>query len=116
MDSVSAVDDRRADVDVRFLLANERTLLAWTRTALALLAGGGALTQLSDDFRGRTGLAVTVTAIGVATVVTGVVRFARTQRALLRGQVPQSGLGPYVLSGAVSVIGIGLIIGIIASR
>jgi putative membrane protein len=110
------VDDGRPDVDVRFLLANERTLLAWTRTALALLAGGGALTQLSDDLRGRTAMAVTVTAIGIATVVTGVVRFARTQRALMRGEVPRSGLGPYVLSGAVSVVGIGLIIGIIAAR
>ncbi|WP_205699574.1 DUF202 domain-containing protein [Conexibacter sp. SYSU D00693] len=29
-----------ADVDARFSLANERTYLAWIRTALALLAGG----------------------------------------------------------------------------
>jgi putative membrane protein len=30
----------RADIDYRFSLANERTFLAWIRTALALLAGG----------------------------------------------------------------------------
>ena len=36
-------DDR---VDARFSLANERTFLAWNRTALALVAGGLAVTQL----------------------------------------------------------------------
>ena len=33
--------------DVRFSLANERTFLAWIRTALALLAGGVALEQFA---------------------------------------------------------------------
>lgn len=33
-------------VDARFSLANERTFLAWNRTALALVAGGLAITQL----------------------------------------------------------------------
>jgi putative membrane protein len=37
------VDD---DPDYRFTLANERTFLAWIRTALALLAGGVAIGQL----------------------------------------------------------------------
>ncbi len=32
--------------DLRFVLANERTFLAWTRTALALIGAGLALTQL----------------------------------------------------------------------
>lgn len=34
-----------ADPDYRFSLANERTFLAWIRTALALLAGGIVLDQ-----------------------------------------------------------------------
>lgn len=33
--------------DYRFSLANERTFLAWSRTALALLAGGVALHQFA---------------------------------------------------------------------
>lgn len=33
--------------DYRFSLANERTFLAWIRTALALLAGGVALDQFA---------------------------------------------------------------------
>jgi putative membrane protein len=39
-------DDR---VDARFSLANERTFLAWNRTALALVAGGLAVTQLLPE-------------------------------------------------------------------
>ncbi|BAH50876.1 YidH family protein [Rhodococcus opacus] len=34
--------------DVRFSLANERTALAWVRTALALVAGGVTLTSLAS--------------------------------------------------------------------
>lgn len=33
------------EVDYRFILANERTFLAWMRTALGLVAGGVALDQ-----------------------------------------------------------------------
>lgn len=35
--------------DYRFSLANERTFLAWLRTALALLAGGVVLDQVIDS-------------------------------------------------------------------
>ena len=36
--------------DYRFSLANERTFLAWIRTALGLLAGGVAVRQLVQPF------------------------------------------------------------------
>jgi putative membrane protein len=36
-----------SEPDVRFTLANERTFLAWIRTALAVLAGGVLLDQFS---------------------------------------------------------------------
>ncbi|WP_283215114.1 DUF202 domain-containing protein [Pseudofrankia sp. DC12] len=38
------------DPDYRFSLANERTFLAWIRTALALLAGGIAVVQIVPSF------------------------------------------------------------------
>ena len=38
------------EVDYRYILANERTFLAWIRTALALLAAGVAVRQLSLPF------------------------------------------------------------------
>ena len=41
------------DPDPRFTLANERTFLAWIRTAMALIGGGLAAGQLLDfDSRG----------------------------------------------------------------
>lgn len=42
--------DEEERVDARFSLANERTFLAWNRTALALVAGGLAVTQLLPPF------------------------------------------------------------------
>lgn len=36
--------------DYRFSLANERTFLAWIRTALGVLAAGVGLDQLAPDF------------------------------------------------------------------
>jgi putative membrane protein len=38
------------DPDVRFTYANERTFLAWNRTALALVTAGLAITQLLPPF------------------------------------------------------------------
>jgi putative membrane protein len=40
--------DHGPDTDYRFSLANERTYLAWVRTALALLAGGVAAAKALD--------------------------------------------------------------------
>ena len=52
--------------DYRFSLANERTLLAWIRTALALLAGGVLLEQFATHLEPH---AVLVgLAIGLATL------------------------------------------------
>jgi len=42
--------DDGSDPDPRFSFANERTFLAWIRTALALIAGGLAITQLLPSF------------------------------------------------------------------
>jgi putative membrane protein len=39
-------DPATKEPDVRFSFANERTFLAWNRTALALIATGIAATQL----------------------------------------------------------------------
>lgn len=45
-----SVYGRGTEPDARFSLANERTFLAWIRTALALLAGGVALVAVVPDF------------------------------------------------------------------
>ena len=53
--------------DYRFSLANERTFLAWLRTALALIGGGFAVDQFLPDLRWgwRVGLALALLAAGV---------------------------------------------------
>jgi putative membrane protein len=62
--------------DYRFSLANERTFLAWIRTALSLLAGGVLLEQFATRLEPR--LVVVGLAIGLAalsTVLCGVAYF-----------------------------------------
>jgi putative membrane protein len=43
------IEDRRRGPDYRFSLANERTFLAWIRTALAFLAGALAVSAIDTD-------------------------------------------------------------------
>jgi putative membrane protein len=55
---VSSPADPPSHPDHRFSLAHERTLLAWLRTALALVAGGVAMTQFMPDLGFAAGLVV----------------------------------------------------------
>jgi len=68
---------------VRTKLANERTFLAYIRTALALWAGGAAAVQFLPGFRGA-GLAAALSAAGAATLGTGLHRFLKTSTRLKR--------------------------------
>jgi putative membrane protein len=73
--------------DYRFTLANERTFLAWIRTALALIAGGVALVQLVPRF-GITGvrhaLSVFLVISGGLLAAMAVRRWQRVQTAMRR--------------------------------
>lgn len=53
-----------SEPDYRFTLANERTFLAWIRTALSLLAGGVLLVQFATRLSPR--MVVVATAVGLA--------------------------------------------------
>lgn len=58
--------------DYRFSLANERTFLAWIRTALSLLAGGVALVQFATKLAPHLVLvAVATTLAALSTVLCG---------------------------------------------
>lgn len=70
--------------DPRYSLANERTFLAWVRTALAMLAGGVALHALGlpESPWLRTTLAIVLVLFGGLTTVLALVRWARVERAM----------------------------------
>jgi putative membrane protein len=95
------------DVDARFLLANERTLLAWVRTSLTLLAAGvGTLQLLDDEWRTWPGLALLL--LGAASAFVGLARYRGADAAIRRGQLPPAGRGPTAVAAAVGVAAIAL--------
>ena len=85
---------QRLDVDIRFLLANERTLLAWIRTALTMEAGGVALAHFVSD--SVLGFATGITAIvmGAVLAVIGYRRFRAADVAIRAGRLPHLDKGP----------------------
>jgi len=100
--------------DYRFSLANERTLLAWLRTALALLAAGVALDQidLSLDDRLQSVLAAALVVLGILCSAASWWRWARAERAIRRGEpLPASGLGLLLAVGAIA-IGLVVLVGL----
>lgn len=72
--------------DYRFSFANERTFLAWIRTALAMLAAGVALdvVDLSIDDALQTIGAYLLVLVSLLCVVTAWVRWAASERAMRR--------------------------------
>jgi len=59
--------------DYRFSLANERTFLAWIRTALALLAGGVLLDQFSTRLAPHAAvLGLSIALAALAAVLSGI--------------------------------------------
>jgi putative membrane protein len=76
-----------SEPDYRFTLANERTFLAWFRTALALIAGGVAVVQLVPAlaFPGaRQLLGILLTVAGGGLSLAAVLRWSRVQAAMRR--------------------------------
>jgi putative membrane protein len=103
------------DPDLRFLLANERTLLAWLRTGLALQAGGLAVLQFAPRTSGRTPLGVTLLLLGVACELGGWWRYRATDRAIRAGHLPKAGFLPDVVIFVTVVLSILLVIGTMRS-
>ncbi len=92
--------------DARFTLANERTFLAWNRTALALVVAGLGIVQLLPPFPGVTWgrhvLGVPLIVLGAAVSVTSYWEWRRNQAALRRGApLPRSVL-PRLLAGTIA--------------
>lgn len=101
--------DAESEPDVRFTYANERTFLAWNRTALALIATGVAATQLLPRFDiefGRRLLGLPLIALGAVLAITSYRYWQRNEVAMRRGQpLPRSPM-PIVLSIGIGIVAI----------
>ncbi|GAB3816531.1 DUF202 domain-containing protein [Tessaracoccus terricola] len=101
--------------DARFTLANERTFLAWIRTALALMAGGVALEALGLGLHPGLQLAASVVLMltGILAPVQAWYGWARNERALRNNTpLPNPMLAlPVVI--AVAVAGVLVMLGLV---
>lgn len=95
--------------DVRFSFANERTFLAWNRTALALIATGIAATQLLPSFHvagGRRLLGLPLVMLGALVSGASLWHWRANEKAMRRHEaLPRSPM-PVILAVGVVVVGV----------
>jgi putative membrane protein len=99
--------------DPRMSLANERTFLAWLRTALAMIAGGVSLDAFVNDTVPsgiRVVLSVVLLGLGAALAVGSFQRWLSAERAIRRGEeLPVTPLAPLV-AGGLTLVAVALIL------
>jgi putative membrane protein len=106
------------DPDYRFSLANERTFLAWIRTALALLAAGVAAVQLVPAFKfhgGKLILGVTLVVLSIMVAAGSYYRWTANERAMRLGQSLQPSLVPRLLAGGLTLVALVALLLVIVS-
>jgi inner membrane protein YidH len=106
--------------DARFTFANERTFLAWNRTAVALVVAGLAITQLLPPFPGIPGgrhiVGVPLIVLGIILSLASYRRWTQNQRALRLGQpLPPSNL-PRLLTVLVAAVAATAAVLVLVSR
>ena len=105
--------------DPRMSLANERTFLAWLRTALAMIAGGVSLDAFLDDAippSVRVPLSVVLLTLGALLAVGSFQRWLNAERAIRRGEeLPMTPLAPLVSAG-LAVVAVVLILVVLLHR
>lgn len=101
--------------DARFSLANERTFLAWNRTALALIAGGVALEALGLDLQPGLRLAASLVLIAAGLVVPVLAWFewGRTERALRSGSPLPGSATSVALAVTIVLVGALVLLGVV---
>lgn len=90
--------DEGEEPDYRYSLANERTYLAWVRTALALMAGAVGVVRFAPGEHLsalRTALAVLLAGLGIVVAAAVYAQWRATERAARLGRpLPHSPLLP----------------------
>jgi putative membrane protein len=100
-------DDR--EPDVRFSYANERTFLAWIRTALGLMTAGLAITQLLPPFDfpgGRRLIGLPLIALGVLISLMSFTNWRANERSMRRGVPLPHSLLPRITAVVVSIVAV----------
>ncbi|MFJ4921480.1 YidH family protein [Streptomyces sp. NPDC088725] len=116
--SPGRIGDEGETPDYRFSLANERTFLAWIRTALALVGGGFAVDQFLPRLGGaaRVGLAVALLAAGALCALRAVNHWMRCERAMRHGEDLPVTRFPTVLSAVVAVVAVVMLVIVVLGR
>ena len=100
-------DVPEAEPDYRFTLANERTFLAWQRTALGLLAAAVAVVQLVPELSiagARHVLGIILALLAILTAGMGILRWQQVDRAMRRGlPLPRHPTPMYLGIGLVAI-------------
>ena len=89
--------------DYRFSLANERTFLAWLRTALALIGGGLAVAQFLPAGAARDATALALLGLGAAVSMRAISNWARCERAMRLGEDLPPSRFPTILAVLIAV-------------
>jgi putative membrane protein len=107
-DGAPAREAAESEPDPRFTLANERTFLAWSRTALALVAAGLGIVQLLPPFPGvpfgRHVLGVPLIILGAVIAAAAYWEMTRNQQAMRRGEPLPHSIVPRLLAGTIAGI------------
>jgi putative membrane protein len=101
-----AEPSRDEEPDVRFSFANERTFLAWNRTALAMVTAGLAVTQLLPPFEfpgGRRMIGIPLILAGTIVAIASWVQWRRNEAAMRRGDPLPSSILPALVAVVVGV-------------
>src|SRR3954470_21419770 len=102
--------------DSRFTQANERTFLAWNRTALAFIAGGLAVKQFLDTGRAaRLVVAIPLILLGGFLGIAGYFRWQHAEEAIRSGKELEPSGVPRLLAFAFALFTVGALVLVIAS-
>ena len=111
--------DDGAEPDPRFTFANERTFLAWSRTALALVVAGLGVVQLLPPFPGvpwgRHTLGIPLIVFGAIVAVTAYAEWTASQRAMRHGRPLPRSVMPVIMTVVIAAMAVLAAIVVLAS-
>ena len=103
--------------DARFTLANERTFLAWVRTALAMLAGAVAVHAPAIELDEWVKNTISLVLLGAASlaVTQSWLRWRAVEVSIRTGQPLPGFAGPAMLAAVIGVLIVGVAIGVLVA-